>query len=769
MSTSSTTPTRFPLYERLPEIYRVRDAEQQPPGQLAAYLRLVEEVFGAVHDNIGALYDDLFIETCDSWVIPYIGDLLGISPLAGDPWTLRADVADTIRLRRGKGTLHAIELLAFDLTEWAAHCVELRDMLAWHQHLNHQRPDVQTTVQGIVGAARGGTVNLRSPALLSLLGTPFDPFAYYPDLKPVQVGTLRPNLPAVAIFLWRLAVYQAQVSMPVQRGVTVLTPSAAADAARAVRFDMEPTGKPIVLFNTQRSSPNTNPPVLSKVDEVPGPIPMVRLTQMSPLGVPQEYVTVNTYDSSVASLDALEISPLGLQFHLPAGTFPTDTWVIRGANLCAWEVGLVPVLGNREIVIDPRIGRVVFGVETDAEANALQSTLLATFTYGLSGDIGAHPVPTSLPAFWADPAIVPIVVQYRQDTLGLQHALNNLDAATGPVLIEIDDSMTHILDLTSIAGATVENGVTSLRLKFPLAIVATSGNRPVVQLRSPLAFRPAVVVDGSSTSQQSLATLNVYLEGIYFCGDGLAAGTALIERAAVARLEVVRCTLDPGGVLGLNNQRTATRAAFSLDAKFGFASNAEYASFNVTPQIVVSHSITGPLWMESVYALHLHNAIVDAGAGPNEDGTLAFAIAAAANSATGYGPTLAFQKITVFGRVRARSACGAGGIFCHALEAQNNQVGCIQYSSFSSEKNQLPQNYACVTGVVADFTAVCWNQAGYAQLTLDSDPLVREGGPGDDQMGAFAFLLEAHKWRNLQIRLREYMPAGIRPEIVTVT
>ena len=70
---------RVPLFQRLPEIYRIKDAEQQPPDQLRAYLELVEDAFGAIHENIESLYHDLFIETCDDWVIPYIGDLLGTS------------------------------------------------------------------------------------------------------------------------------------------------------------------------------------------------------------------------------------------------------------------------------------------------------------------------------------------------------------------------------------------------------------------------------------------------------------------------------------------------------------------------------------------------------------------------------------------------------------------------------------------------------------------------------------------------------------------
>jgi hypothetical protein len=36
-------------------------------------------------------------------------------------------------------------------------------------------------------------------------------------------------------------------------------------------------------------------------------------------------------------------------------------------------------------------------------------------------------------------------------------------------------------------------------------------------------------------------------------------------------------------------------------------------------------------------------------------------------------------------------------------------------------------------------------------------------------MGAFNFLLNTHKWKNLQIRFREFMPVDVRPLIVPVT
>ena len=59
--------------------------------------------------------------------------------------------------------------------------------------------------------------------------------------------------------------------------------------------------------------------------------------------------------------------------------------------------------------------------------------------------------------------------------------------------------------------------------------------------------------------------------------------------------------------------------------------------------------------------------------------------------------------------------------------------------------------------------------SAYGQLAHTSDFRIRERGPNDVEMGAFGFLLEAHKWRNIQIRFREFMPVGIRPLLIPVS
>src|SRR3954463_10873533 len=105
------------LYELLPVVHRMRDADQGYP--LRALLQVVSEQVSLVEDDIAQLYENWFIETCEDWVVPYIGALVGYEPihvggLAGHNADGRAsareriaiprrEVANAIRMRRRKG------------------------------------------------------------------------------------------------------------------------------------------------------------------------------------------------------------------------------------------------------------------------------------------------------------------------------------------------------------------------------------------------------------------------------------------------------------------------------------------------------------------------------------------------------------------------------------------------------------------------------------------------------------------------------------------
>src|SRR5215472_16047310 len=95
------------LWNLLPEIYRTLHSNTF--GRKGPLRELVDRV-GAqpaiVRRSIDRLWEDQSIETCDDWVIPYIGDLLATNLVASlDARGRRVDVAKTIYYRRRKGTV----------------------------------------------------------------------------------------------------------------------------------------------------------------------------------------------------------------------------------------------------------------------------------------------------------------------------------------------------------------------------------------------------------------------------------------------------------------------------------------------------------------------------------------------------------------------------------------------------------------------------------------------------------------------------------------
>ena len=253
--------------------------------------------------------------------------------------------------------------------------------------------------------------------------------------------------------------------------------------------------------------------------------------------------------------------------------------------------------------------------------------------------------------------------------------------------------------------------------------------------------------------------------------QGFPANQPLIARVAVNSLELEGCTLDPGGFRQRDGSRAPIRRSVQLASGHGFAQAAERAAFKETPAIRLRRTITGPVLLDADYTLDVRDSIINAGRGVGDPPGAVFAVSNATDPVNGWGAPMTLSGATFFGRVRVEEIDGRGGIWVHALEVHNNQRGCIKFSYFSGIGDRLPQNHACVSGPDARlrFTGQWYRDPAYGQLALTADFRVRQRGPGDDQMGAFGFLTEAHKFRNLQIRFREFMPLGVRPLLITVT
>ena len=181
------------LYALLPAVYRVRDEQQGKP--LHALVSLIAHELEALEENIEQLYDDQFIETCEEWVAPYIGDLIGYRPLHGVAAAVaspRAEVANTIAYRRRKGTAAMLEQLARDVTDWPARAVEFFEQLATTQYMNHVRLHAPATA------------DLRSTPRMLQAGGPFNAVAHTAEMRRPESRAGRYNIPNVGLFLWRL-------------------------------------------------------------------------------------------------------------------------------------------------------------------------------------------------------------------------------------------------------------------------------------------------------------------------------------------------------------------------------------------------------------------------------------------------------------------------------------------------------------------------------------------------------------------------------------
>src|SRR5215470_8343941 len=138
------TPNPDRLYDLLPVVHRLRDADRGYP--LRALLQVISEQVNVVEADIAQLYENWFVETCQDWAVPYIGDLVGYTPLfdIGEPSGVqkpralarerilipRREVANTVRFRRRKGTLALLEDLAAAVAGWPARAVEYYRRLA---------------------------------------------------------------------------------------------------------------------------------------------------------------------------------------------------------------------------------------------------------------------------------------------------------------------------------------------------------------------------------------------------------------------------------------------------------------------------------------------------------------------------------------------------------------------------------------------------------------------------------------------------------------
>lgn len=332
------------LYDLLPAIHRIRDAEQGEP--LKALVAVIAEQATVLEEDLAQLYDDQFIETCAEWVVPYIGDLIGVR----QPYEInlqvgrnRAEVANTIGYRRRKGTAAVLEQLARDVTGWNANVVEFFQLLATTQYMKHLRPENLSWI------------GLRDWERLERLNTPFDKVAHTAEMRRIASRRGRYNIPNIGIFLWRLSNYS-------------LTNSPAFQLDNR-RYLFSPLGNNTQLFNR----PQTEETITHLAEPINVPIPLSRRVLAEYL---EDYYGEDK--SLFLIVDGIEIKPdpdLNQKLSdLIKVCDLSDLKDING-NVIGWAH-----LPQDKIAIDPVLGRIAL-----PEA---KSSVIVTYHYGFSADMG---------------------------------------------------------------------------------------------------------------------------------------------------------------------------------------------------------------------------------------------------------------------------------------------------------------------------------------------------------------------------------------------
>jgi hypothetical protein len=687
-------------------------------GPLQSLLLVIQEQLAVLAEDLDQLYDDQFIETCAPWVIPYIGDLIGYESVKGIAPAIdnrRSDVAETIALRRRKGTVLVMEQLARDVTGWGAHAVEFFQVLGDTQYMNHVRPwnhygpDVRCWKVGAY--ITGG----------------FDRTPHKVDVRRIAARRGRYNIQNIGIFLWSLNAY----SVTKQRATV-----SAADP-HCLRFSS--LGMDVPLFHRAISQGE-------QIAERAHPFNVAdRLKRRAlctdlPNGVGSVYYGEGK--SLVIYLDDDVLNPYELEVATLAGA--DGSW----AN--------IPAAGTVfRAVVDPELGRIAL---PPAVAGAALPAVKVFYHDGFNADMGGGEYPRSDTFLVEDTAFVfPFpdtagVPRYSTLQQALDFAKGQL-TASGAAAVAIGDSDVYpqsgplALAVDVPAGCTIE-------------LRAANDTRPTLLLTG------EIVVSGDAGSTFSLNGL------LMAAAAGMAPASpspaALVHvpptrpDGSTNRLETLdlrHCTLVPGWSV-------TTDGAPQFGAAPALVADAAGAI------VTARKSILGAVRASEFVVVTAFDSIIDA----TDPTNVAFADlddVSGGGALTLDGCTVVGKVHAVLLPLVSNSIFWAGLLagdsWTTGLIADRKQEGCVRFS-FLPAGAKTPRRFQCIERAIAGpqpiFFALRYGRPGYLKLLTSTPDVVRRGADDGGEMGAFHFVLAPLRETDLRVRMQEYLPVGLEFGII---
>lgn len=734
------------LYNLLPAIHRLRDRAQGEP--LRALLGVMEAEFQLLEEDIRQLYDDWFIETCHEWVVPYIGDLLGVRgliPLEGNSFSQRGFVANTLAYRRRKGTAAVLEQLTRDVTGWSAKGVEFFQKLSTNQYLNHVRTDSLTTL------------NLRQTNVLELVNTPFETATHSVDVRHIDNSRGKYNIPNIGIFLWRLQSYF--ISHTTARSVSF--PGA---------YTFNPLGESIPLFNR----PRTETEVTQLAAEFNVPIPLRR----RPL-----YDEIDTLRSSAvdpgnrlyfSAQPVFQVFIAGHEIPLkqificnleePVPSIPQGWYrplPIETGQSAAEVAALPATIRDLRVGVDSALGRMVLSrkisaTQVEPYTAPANVSVEVSYAYGFPGDLGGGPYNRrESVATWYKPQSQTITWQIgvTQDESERNQTPDQLVATLREA---IEQWNTHVNTNSNAFGLIVlmDNQLYDLTaasaapdIRLPagsqLAIAAADWiaitnpedvTRKQRLIGTLVPNRQRAHLSGNLTVQGT-ASANLPNPGQFILDGVLLEGALTIRPGNLGELHIAHSTILPSdmgdGIL--------------VEAQTTAGQQNERLTLRLTRTIVRSLKLA-----ETVLTLQLRDCIVEA-----ENGTAIMARGAIAD----------IEACTILGTTQVRSIKASNSIFVRRVTATLRQTGCVRFSYLPLD-SLVPRRFRChptdaTTHVIPQFTATTYSQPGYGQLAQSCPVEILTGAEDEGEIGAFHFLQQTQRVKNLQTRLDEYLRFGL--------
>ncbi len=719
------TPTEQ-LYNLLPTLYRQIDLTQGQP--LQALLDIMEQEYQGVRADIDDFYRNLFIETCDDWVIPYIGDLLGVELEDSPSLSInqRRRVANSLDYRRRKGQAAVIEQLINATTGLYAHVVEFLQRLAVTQTVQHLRP------------GKGKTALIRDVEGMSLLNTAFDPNAHTAEILDLSSRQPKYAVNRIGLFVWRLNNY------------LIVRSPAFPSATNPNCYTFSPLGLDMQLYNAPQ-------PLAAETDRTrPVNLPIA----LQPPMVNKDFDQALAQAPANTNISVSNFYGPGRGFFLEYETTPgsytpvyigerSQSGVVKNiilTDLSNWT--LPATLTSGQVAVDLNLGRIALPADTTI------ANLQVSYNYAFSANIGGGPYSRIDTLASIGPDIIISTNPPNDPISGANYVSTFTEALAAipnqsTVVIEVQDNGTYIEPA-------------ALSFTFPtklitLTIQAADGCRPSLKTPS------FTITSNTSQSAQALFTMN----GLLIAGQLIFNGNLA---AQISHTTLVPNASLPSVSISNNTSATSTSLSVEIDNSIvgAICLPKSIESFSISDSIIDSAG-------KGLSALFGSDSVGPPTAGPCSQFQRVTVFGAV------YAHKLILASDSIFrdpiivddiqiGCVRYCSLPTDTSVTPPRYRCQPD-FGLQQWKAAKLVSGQIPtpiQIFTFEQTLIPQFTSTTYGQPAYAQLSPYTSTDISAGAENGSEMGAFQSLGQPQNSANINQILQEYLPAGLQPTVLNV-